>query len=573
MLSCESAVSGKYDAIEREISSMNPLKRAVLIYLRWGIRGIAGWGRALLRKRQEASSYQRVLDGEGSARPRNFEAFDGPRLSVLLPVYNVDEIWLRKCIDSVLDQTYANWELCIVDDASTAVHIRPILKEYASTDTRIKVLFRETNGHISAASNSSLRMASGEFCILLDHDDELSTDALFWVANEMLEHPDVAMIYSDEDLIDANGKRSDPKFKPDFSRDLFYSLNLVTHLSAYRTSILKAIGGFRVGLEGSQDYDLALRVVERINENQLRHIPRILYHWRAIPGSVALDGGEKPYAHERARKALREHFERIGVDARVEKTHFDLHRIRYELPDPIPKISAISWSDTIQASSKIDAANTYDGRGEVELITVEAQTDLAPTLNDWAAKATGDVLVFLRSGLESISEMPLVELVSYALQEDIGCVGGIVFGKNGTVEGGGLVLGGKGIANVAHAGLPEHMPGHLVRNLVTSNFSAVGLEVFAIRKQTLQECGGFDVNLRNTDLLAADLCLRVGKTGKRIVLTPYAKYRFNGFNSSKTRVVSAKERDSFRSKWSCIVSRDPFSNPNVKSDGSFSIII
>ena len=162
-------------------------------------------------------------------------------------------------------QVYPGWELCIADDASTKPHIRRVLDEYRAVDSRVKVVYRETNGHISAASNSALELAEGEFAVLLDHDDELSEDALFWVANELNEHPETMMIYSDEDLIDEAGHRSAPKFKPDFSRDLFYSINLVTHLSAYRTALLRKIDGFRVGFEGSQDYDLALRVIDEIH--------------------------------------------------------------------------------------------------------------------------------------------------------------------------------------------------------------------------------------------------------------------------------------------------------------------
>ena len=294
MISCESAVLFRIVLRNGSKFPMKPLERAQTIFSKWGLRGLTAWGIALYRKRREGRAYERFVLIEHSTVADTINFIKGPLISVILPVYNVDEKWLRKCIDSVCKQSSRNWELCIADDASTAKHIRPLLEEYASKDPRIKVVFRETNGHISAASNSALELASGEFCLLLDHDDELSPDALFWVATEIDEHPDVAMIYSDEDLIDENGKRTAPKFKPDFCRDLLYSLNLVTHLSAYRTEILRAIGGFRVGIEGSQDYDLALRVVERIAETQIRHIPRILYHWRAIPGSVAWTAVRNP---------------------------------------------------------------------------------------------------------------------------------------------------------------------------------------------------------------------------------------------------------------------------------------
>ena len=190
-----------------------------------------------------------------------------------------------------------------------------------------------------------MKIAIGEFCVLLDHDDELSEDALFYVAKEINDFPETEMIYSDEDLISAKGRRFEPKFKPDWSRDLFYSLNLITHLSAYKTEVLQKIGGFTIGLEGSQDYDLALRVIEEIPEKHIRHIPKILYHWRVIKGSVAYSGDEKPYAHDAARRAIGAHLERCGKKASVEQTIYNLHRVRYELPENLPKVSLILIAD------------------------------------------------------------------------------------------------------------------------------------------------------------------------------------------------------------------------------------
>ncbi len=549
---------------------MHPLKRAISIYSKWGVRGLAAWARAICRRKRDELDFSRFSIAQSSADVLSVE--NGPLISVIVPVYNVDERWLRKCIDLVRVQTYQNWELCIADDASTADHIRPVLEEYALADTRIKIFYRQTNGHISAASNSALELATGEFCVLLDHDDELSGDALYWVACEMIEHPKAALIYSDEDLTDENGKRSVPKFKPDFSRDLMYSLNLVTHLSAYRTEIIKEIGGFRKGMEGSQDYDLALRVVERIDETQIRHIPRILYHWRAIPGSVAFGGDEKPYAHERARQAIRDHFERTGVSATVEKTHFNLHRVRYPLPETPPPLSVVVWSDNSDRSVLADDVNTLAYPiDHIEFIEADRLAPLARSLNAAVASSSGEIIVFLRNGVESVSESPLSELASFALQPSIGCVGGIVLGRGGTIEAGGLILGGDAIANVAHQALPEHMPGNMIRNLVNSNFRAVCLDVFGIQREVFLGVNGFDEGLADKDLLAADLCLRVGQIGQRIVLTPYAKFACSRSRSSGKQSISAEERNHFQSKWRDVVEEDPHSNRNLSSDGRFSI--
>jgi len=211
-----------------------------------------------------------------------------PLLSVVMPVYNTPERWLRRAIESVRAQSYPHWELCLADDASPEAHVRPLLEDYAKVDRRIKVCFRGKNGHISAASNSALELVTGEFVALLDHDDELAPNALFEVAQALNRRPETDYLYTDEDKIDEEGRRFEPYFKPDFLPDLFYGQNYTSHLSVYRTSLVREVGGFRAGYEGSQDWDLALRVIEQTTPERIVHVPKVLYHWRAIPGSTAL---------------------------------------------------------------------------------------------------------------------------------------------------------------------------------------------------------------------------------------------------------------------------------------------
>jgi len=241
-----------------------------------------------------------------------------PLLSVLMPVYNTDERWLRRAIESVQHQLYSNWELCIADDRSTDPRVGEVLREIQSSDPRLRIHFRDVNGHISAASNSALALASGEFIVLLDHDDVLPRHALAAVVHELNRHPDADIVYSDEDRIDEAGRRYDPYFKPDWNPELFYSQNLISHLGVYRTAMVRQVGGFREGFEGSQDYEMALRVVEETQPARIRHIPLILYHWRAIPGSAALDVHQKSYATDAARLAVEAHFTRTGVEATIE---------------------------------------------------------------------------------------------------------------------------------------------------------------------------------------------------------------------------------------------------------------
>lgn len=227
-----------------------------------------------------------------------------PLISIIMPVYNTPEKYLREAIQSVLNQVYSNWELCIADDASSQPHIKLVLEEYLKQDSRIKVVFRESNGHISNASNSALSIATGEFIALLDHDDILTPHALYEVASLLNSHPEADMIYSDEDFIDDDGQLSHPYFKPDWCPDTFLANMYICHLGVYRHSIVKEIGGFRVGFEGSQDYDLVLRFTEKTE--QIFHIADILYHWRTHAASTNINPSAKSYAFVAARKALSE---------------------------------------------------------------------------------------------------------------------------------------------------------------------------------------------------------------------------------------------------------------------------
>ena len=493
-----------------------------------------------------------------------------PLISVIMPVYNVDEVWLRKCIDSVRDQVYQNWELCIADDCSPKPHVRTVLEEYSSLDERVKVVFRETNGHISAASNSALEIASGEFCVLLDHDDELTADALFWVANEICEHPDVAMIYSDEDMIDHEGRRYELKFKPDFSRDLLYSLNLVTHLSAYDTDIFRRIGGFRTGFEGSQDYDLALRFIEQVGDSQIRHIPRILYHWRAIPGSVALSGDEKPYAHDRARLAIGEHLARCGTEADVEPTHFNVHRVRYKLPETLPTISLIVHGTGDSIAEKWQRIADKVG---CEIVRTSSENEFATALNDAVERSSGDVIIFVDVALEPAGDRVL-ELVRIALQPGVGAVGAKVIDSNEHVIDGGLVFGGKRLFSVAHFGYHRSEPGNMGRNMVIGNYSAVSLSCMAMRREEFDAAGGFDREVGGR-FASADLCLRLGAAGKRIVYDPYVEMCLpSGKSLSRSSEPTQAEQKRFTERWSSIIAHDPFYNPNLDNeDGRFLIDI
>ena len=567
------------------VSIARIFKRALAAGKTGGISGLLIQIGDLRRKQRERRNYQvqlRRADAAGALRASSIENIRKeiarwprrPLISVVLPVYNVPEKWLRFCIDSVTRQFYANWELCIADDASTEPHIRKILEEYAALDARVKVFFREENGHISAASNSALEMASGEFTVLLDHDDELAPLALYYVAKEINAYPQAQMIYSDEDLIDEKGRRSAPKFKPDWSPDFFYSLNLVTHLSAYRTEIIKKVGGFRLGFEGSQDYDLALRVTEQIPETAIRHIPVVLYHWRAIKGSVALDPEEKPYAHDRAKKALSEHFERKGISAKVTKGYSVLHKINYDLPAEI-KVSVICAA-AVGESLKMD----LDKSSHKNIEIIDAGDEIHPLapislrLNLAAKKATGDILIFLENDVKSVADNWVGEMASLARQKEIGTVGAKLLYKNGTIHHGGIVLGVGGSVGFAHRGFPADTQENILRAQVINNFSAVSGACMATRKQVFLELGGFDEENFANGLYDVDYCLRLREKGCRIVWTPYAELIMEDKTATEKTIENknSEEVKTFQKKWEHLLGSDPYYNPNLSLSGEvFSI--
>lgn len=536
--------------------------------------------RTLWQRISEDRAYRRWLINHGTIEEnpkRRYRSEIGtfalkPLISIVLPVYNVEESLLRKCVASVTSQIYPHWELCIADDASTTPYVRPLLEGLAAGDDRIKVVFREVNGHISAASNTALDQVTGEFVVLLDHDDELSPDALFWVAAEINACPDTMMIYSDEDLIDPAGRRSGPKFKPDFSRDLFYSINLVTHLSAYRTEVLRDIGGFRAGFEGSQDYDLALRVIEQIREDQIRHIPRILYHWRKTPGSLAHDLEAKPYAHQRARAAIREHLERIGKQAEVCETGY-LHRVRYRLPEPQPPVRIIvKTGSEADIRASVDLIRSKTAYEALDIVAAPARVDLsaAANLNELALSGSTDLICFIDAELEPLSPAWLTEMTAFAVQTEIGAVGAKLLYSNNTIAGNGCIIGAGDLVAQAHEGFLKDAPSNLSRNRLASNYSAVTVECMLIRRSVFEALGGFDAEDLPGALFDVDLCLRIGETGLRIVVTPFAELRWRRSRGKTER--SLGEENYFRGRWERVLRRDPFYNPNLsRADARFFI--
>jgi glycosyltransferase involved in cell wall biosynthesis len=523
-----------------------------------------------------------------------------PLISIILPVYNPELRFLEAAIDSIRDQIYERWELCIADDASTDPQIRPFLEKTAAIDARIRVTFREKNGHISACSNSALALATGDWCALLDQDDAFAEHALALVALEIDRHPDAGLIYSDEDKIDEDGLRSNPFFKPDWNPELFLGQNYINHLGCYRTDVLREIGGFREGLEGSQDYDLALRCIDRLRPGQVRHIPRILYHWRMVGGSLAAIPNAKPYAKEAARRAIADHCKRQGIPGKVVPCpeNAESHRVIHALPEPAPLVSIIiptrDRAELLKRCVESIRARTDYSPFEILIVdngSVEEETfrffreverderirvisESGPfnysRLNNSAAKqARGDILVFLNNDTEIEDASWLTEMVSHAARAEVGAVGARLWWPDGTLQHGGVVLGLGGVAGHAFPHIPRGHPGYFNRAMLQQNSSAVTGACMAVRKSVFEELKGFDeVNLGVT-FNDIDFCLRLTQRGYRVVWTPYANL-IHHESASRGHQRTREEQEEFeravdymQTTWGAELMHDPFYNPNL----------
>jgi GT2 family glycosyltransferase len=521
-----------------------------------------------------------------------------PLISVLMPVYNTDRRWLKAAIQSVCDQLYPNWELCIADDASTDPKVGKILREFQAKDSRIKVDFRRVNGHISAASNSALQLATGEFIALADHDDVLPAHALLAVVHELNRHRDADIVYSDEDRLDESGRRYDPYFKPDFNVELFRGQNFISHLGVYRATLVRGVGGFREGFEGSQDYDLAWRIVERSDLRRIRHIPHVLYHWRAIEGSAALGTKEKVYAHDAARRAVDDHLARTGVRGRCEPApNVPYHqRVRYALPQPPPHVTVIiPTRDRVDLLSRcvssVTERSTYrhydivivdNGSSEAEtrayfdqlrsdarvsILRIEDPFNFSRLNNRAAAAARGEVLCFLNNDTEVISASWLEEMVSLACQAGVGAVGAMLYYPNNLIQHAGVILGIGGVASHAHKMLGRTTGGDHARAALTQVMSAVTAACLVVRTSVFTAAGGFDETLAIA-FNDVDLCLRLSASGLRNVWTPFAELYHHesvsrGDDGQIDRPGFQEESRLMYERWGELLKADPYFNPNL----------
>lgn len=486
-----------------------------------------------------------------------------PLLSVIMPVFDPQARALAEAIESVVHQTYENWELCIADDVSTTAHVRPMLEGYEARDGRIHVVWREQQGHIAAASNSAVEIAQGDFVILLDHDDLLAPNALTEVARVIEADSTVDFIYSDEDKLDFDGTRIEPFFKPAWSPTLLATCNYITHLAALRRRLVLEVGGFQDETVGSQDHDLFLRVTER--SRAVAHIPQVLYSWRKSRTSTAVGSSAKPYATEAARRALQRTIDRRALTADIQPSDLNgLFHMRRRI-STVPRVSLVvlgkgqEWQSILATHDVVVCDRTHlssDGRmvdglhhhspeGSPDIPMVDSVDDL-----------TGDYLVWIDSRTRPTDRHSMRNLLEMAQVEGVSVVGGVTFDRRtDVVLQAAVVIGEGGQPMYAYAGLPRAPQRAFYLNLkgLSHEVSAVYYGCCAMRR-TIWEDQTWNAELPPA-LAMCDFCLRTLEAGYTPVHAPLARFQRS---TPLHPMPSIKDYS-----WPWLQLDDPFWNPHL----------
>ena len=526
-----------------------------------------------------------------------------PLISVIMPVYNVPTELLTRAIDSVIAQSYPKWELCIVDDCSTDPHVRPLLQRVSRHDRRIRVSFADRNRGIAGASNACMEMARGDFVVFLDNDDELAPHALFFIAELLNRHPDADVIYSDEDKIAPGGTREHPFFKPDFSPDLLLCHNYICHMLVVRRSLVMDVGGFREEYDGAQDYDLILRVVQRTARNRIYHIPDILYHWRMVEGSTALNYWNKPQAKDATLRLIDEYLKNLlGQDygtveyvpmadnvlfyPRYALKRFPLVSIVISTRDKVHLLRACieSLSRTTYPSYEIVLIDNNSQEQEtkayfdtlrqehphIRIIEYPHPFNYSAINNFGIRQARGEVIILLNNDTELLTPDWIEIMLGYAQQRRVGAVGVKLLYPNGTIQHAGVIVGLGGVAGHSHKYYPADHSGYGARLRTVCNYSAVTAACMMFRRDVWQQAGGLDERLAVT-FNDVDFCLRIRTLGYDIVYTPQVQLLHHesmsvGRVHLNERTMDAQEIAFMKQRWGEALYIDPFYNLNLTLD-------
>jgi glycosyltransferase involved in cell wall biosynthesis len=518
----------------------------------------------------------------------------GPLISIVLPTYRPRLDLLEQAVASVREQTYPHWQLCICDDGSADPALDKYLNVISADDSRIKIISCAENGHISVASNTAIALAEGDFIGFLDHDDLLTPNALYEYVAVTNANPELQLLYSDEDIVDDEGSPINGHFKPDWNYDLARSINYVCHFLMIKSALVRACGGLREGMEGAQDFDLLLRVTERIPREAIHHVPKILYHWRATAGSTAAGVANKPYA-------LAQHLERMEIAAVAEHSEIETaYRVRYVAGDTHPAVSIIvpTYNNVRALRNCIRSVLELTDYTNYELLIVDNRCDDVATLkylsfiasdarirvlgyphpfnfsaiNNFAvAQTDADIVLMLNDDTEVVHGNWLQEMVSQAERPEVGAVGAKLLYANNRIQHAGVLLGlgGDQIAGHAFKGRHKNEVGALARTRLVQEYSAVTGACLAVSREKYLAVGGLEEEHLAVAYNDVDFCLKLLDAGYRNIWTPYAQlYHFESYTRGPDSVAETIDRyqaeaDYMRTRWSHRLASDPHYNRNL----------
>ncbi len=595
---------------------MNKLKQGMKFAARSMVHPSYGKQQIMLYKKRSAlnhyrrqryiewfDEYQKDIIRQGDEQRKQSQEFASrPLISILLPTYNTNPTYLRGCIESVINQTYDNWELCVSDDNSQNEETKRVIREYVDAYDNINAVFRKKNGHISESSNSALEIAKGSYISLLDHDDLLPQNALFEAVKVINEHPEVELIYTDEDKVDENGVHIEPFFKPDWSPNFMNSCNVVTHFATMKAGTIRGVGGFTPGMQGAQDWDLFLKIASKTDK--IYHIPKILYHWRKSETSTAMNADSKPYAYVNQKRVLRENTKLRGENAYIDAhTALGFWRKKYVI-DGKPLVSIIIPTkdnykyiktclesiieDTTYPYFEIvvvDTGSTDDqvlalykamakGVESFKVVNYKKKFNFSDACNQGAKAASGEYLLFMNNDTKVITHDWIQSLLEHAQRPEVGMVGPKLLFEDDTIQHAGIVLSERDIA--FHPFYGENQQTDIFTYIYTANIrdvSAVTAACSMVGRAKFEEVGGFDTKLRVT-YNDVDLNLKLREAGYNNIYTPYAELYH--YESKSVGSITTDDRDKnelaaaqkeMRKRWGKQLQRDPYYNDNFEQFG------
>lgn len=522
-----------------------------------------------------------------------------PKFSIVIPVYQTPEKYLREMLDSIRAQTYGNWEVCIADGSPAGKSVERVLKKYAEEDKRFRYKVLGENLGISGNTNAGLSMAEGDFIVLADHDDMMTENALYECAKAVNEHPDSDVIYSDEDKLDMDGGALfDPHFKPDFNPDLLTSVNYICHLFLVKRELVDRVGGFRQEFDGAQDYDFIFRCTEQAKE--IYHVPKVLYHWRCHQDSTASNPESKLYAFTAGSRAIMAHYERVGIQAeKVEKgVDYGIYHTKFVIKGkPLVSVIIPNKDHTADLDNCIRPLLTKGTWKELEIIVVENNSTEPETfpyyekiqkefpnvhvvrwerefnysaINNFGVSfAKGEYLLFLNNDIQQIADNFIEEMLGFCQRDDVGIVGARLLYEDDTIQHAGVVIGFGGIAGHTFIGLHKAESSYFHRAMCAQDYSAVTAACMMSKKSVFSQAGGFSEELA-VAFNDIDYCMKVRALGKLVVYAPYAvlhhyESKSRGLEDTPEKVARFnREVAIFAKKWPDILAKgDPYYNPNL----------